>query len=183
MKKIINEFKVFIKRGNVVDLAVAVVVGAAFTAIVNSFANDLIMPLLAIVLNKVKLSDLKWHIKDEIYISYGNFLQAVINFILIAIAVFIIVKVINMARERAKKLFDGLEEVKQKIKEDKPLNRRDMWFLKKNKTSVEKIKEEIKKEEEEKRLAEEEAKKPTLTEEYLEQIRDLLKELKKEGRL
>ena len=94
MKKLINEFKEFIKRGNVVDLAVAVVIGGAFSSIVNSLVNDLIMPLIGVIIGGVNFTGLTLRVGNAV-IYYGNFLQNVINFLIIAFAIFMMVKLIN----------------------------------------------------------------------------------------
>ncbi|MCG0732666.1 large-conductance mechanosensitive channel [Lactiplantibacillus plantarum] len=90
----IKEFKEFIARGNVIDLAVGVIIGSAFTAIVKSLTDNLINPLIGIFLGKVDLSNLKFSIGDATF-KYGSFLNAIINFFIVAIVVFILVKIIN----------------------------------------------------------------------------------------
>ena len=109
-KKFIDEFKEFINRGSVIDLAVGVVVGGAFTTIVNSLVNDIIMPIASLLIGGVEFKNLKIEIhnffgtSDKAVIAYGNFLQNVVNFLLIALCVFIIVKAINRMHENAEKL-------------------------------------------------------------------------------
>jgi len=94
-------FKEFIMRGNVIDLAVAVIIGAAFTGIVNSLVNDIINPLLAAIIGKPDFTDLSFTLRGS-QIMYGSFLTAVINFLMVAGAVyFLIVKPINLAKELA----------------------------------------------------------------------------------
>jgi large conductance mechanosensitive channel len=90
----ISEFRDFINRGNVIDLAVGIVIGAAFTAIVNSLVNDLIMPLIGIILGGINFSGLTIQIGDAV-IAYGNFIQMIINFLVIAFAVFWLVRILN----------------------------------------------------------------------------------------
>ncbi len=90
----IQEFKEFISRGNVIDLAVAVIIGAAFTAIVTSLVDDIIMPIIGVILGGVDFSGLAITF-GEANITYGNFIQAVINFLLIALVLFLIVRSIN----------------------------------------------------------------------------------------
>lgn len=111
-KSFISEFKDFIKRGNVVDLAVAVVMGSSFSAIVNSLVNDIIMPFVGIIIGGINFSELSFTIKDST-VFYGKFIQAIINFLIIAMCIFIIVKIMN--RFIAKK-----EEKKEEIKEEPP---------------------------------------------------------------
>ncbi|MBE2238325.1 MAG: large-conductance mechanosensitive channel protein MscL [Caldilineaceae bacterium] len=89
-----NEFKEFISRGNVLDLAVAVVMGTAFSAIVNSMVNDVIMPLVGVALGGLDFSGLMVKI-GAAEILYGNFIQAVINFLIIATSMFLVVKAAN----------------------------------------------------------------------------------------
>ncbi|RDB64418.1 large conductance mechanosensitive channel protein MscL [Gordonibacter sp. 28C] len=104
MKKFLQEFKDFINQGNVMDLAVAVVIGAAFTAIVNSAVSDLIMPLVGALTGGVDFSDMKLYLPlgaGNSAIAYGNFINAVIQFVIIAFVVFLIVKALNKARSLA----------------------------------------------------------------------------------
>lgn len=89
-----KEFREFISRGNVIDLAVAVIIGAAFTAIVNSLVNDIITPLIGIILGGISFTDLSVTVGAAV-ITYGNFIQAVINFLIIAFVVFFIVRSVN----------------------------------------------------------------------------------------
>ena len=95
----IKEFREFISRGNVMDLAVAVIIGAAFTAIVTSLVDDIIMPIIGVVLGGVDFSSLAIQIGDAT-IMYGNFIQAIINFLLVALVIFFMVKAINSASKQ-----------------------------------------------------------------------------------
>lgn len=90
----IKEFKEFISRGNVMDLAVAVIMGAAFTAIVNSLVNDIIMPIIGVILGGKSFEKLSFSIGDSV-IKYGMFIQSIINFLLISLVIFLIVKILN----------------------------------------------------------------------------------------
>lgn len=101
--KTLDEFKKFISRGNVIDLAVGVIIGGAFTGIVNSLVTNIITPLISVVTGKVNIADLSVKVTDELVIPYGLFLQSVIDFLLIAICVFAIVKAINKVREKFEK--------------------------------------------------------------------------------
>ena len=106
MKKFFEEFKEFINQGNVMDLAVAVVIGAAFTAIVNSVVSDLIMPIISLVTGGINFSDMKIPLgdgPDAAAFTYGNFINAVIQFLIIAFVVFLIVKAMNQARTFARR--------------------------------------------------------------------------------
>ena len=94
-----KEFKKFISRGNAIDLAIAVVMGAAFTGIVRSLVNDIVVPLFGIFLGGIDFSDLSVTIGSAA-IRYGSFIQAVINFLIIAFVIFIIIKAINAFEKR-----------------------------------------------------------------------------------
>ena len=90
----LKEFKEFISRGNVVDLAIAVIIGGAFGAIVSSLVNDIIMPLVGIILGGVDFSSLSIQV-GEATILYGSFIQAIVNFVIIAFVLFLIVRSYN----------------------------------------------------------------------------------------
>ena len=90
----IKEFKEFISRGNMMDLAVGVIIGAAFTAIVNSLVKDLINPLIGLFIGKIDLSNLKFTVGEATF-KYGSFLNAIINFLIIALVVFFLIKLVN----------------------------------------------------------------------------------------
>ncbi|MEL7624991.1 MAG: large-conductance mechanosensitive channel protein MscL [Clostridiales bacterium] len=106
MKGIINEFKTFIARGNVVDLAVGIIIGTAFTAIVNALVQGIFMPVIGILVGGVNFTDLKLVLKPaaadvaEVAIAYGDFIQQVINFLIIAFVVFMMVKFINRFKKK-----------------------------------------------------------------------------------
>ena len=109
MKKFFDEFKKFISRGNVVDMAVGVIVGSAFTAIVNSLVKDVVTPFIGVLTNGVDFTQMKYIIKPavgetpEVAILYGNFIQAIVNFLIIAFVVFCMVKLINNMRAKMEK--------------------------------------------------------------------------------
>ena len=103
MKKLFKEFGDFIKRGNVIDLAVAVVVGGAFSSIVTSLVNDIIMPVIGMITGGINISEVKATVGSA-ELLYGAFLQAVINFLIIAFVLFMIIKIMNTAAEKASKL-------------------------------------------------------------------------------
>ncbi len=96
------EFKKFISRGNVIDMAVGVIVGGAFTAIVNSLVNDILMPLIGMVLAGINFKDLSVTIPwgNKPVLLFGSFIQAVITFLLTAFCVFILVKIINSLHKK-----------------------------------------------------------------------------------
>ena len=94
MKKFLEEFKAFAMRGNVMDLAVGVIIGGAFSSITTSLINDIIMPLLGIFTDSISFADLAVEVGPAV-ITYGNFIQAVLNFLVMAFVVFCLVKAIN----------------------------------------------------------------------------------------
>ncbi len=114
MKKLIREFKEFISRGNVMDMAVGVIIGSAFTAIVNSLVGDVLTPILGLITGGMDFSDLKLVLgtgENAASLNYGAFLSAVINFLLIALVIFSITKVINtLQRKKAEEVEEALEE-------------------------------------------------------------------------
>lgn len=96
--KLIKEFKDFISRGNVIDMAVGVIIGGAFTAIVNSLVQDILNPLLGLITGGVDFSTLSFTIgsgENPAVFAYGSFISAVINFLLIALVLFLMIKSIN----------------------------------------------------------------------------------------
>ena len=94
MKQFMEEFKQFIARGNVMDMAVGVIIGGAFSAITTSLINDIIMPFLGIFTGSISFADLSFTINGAV-IAYGNFIQAVLNFLIMAFVVFCIIKTMN----------------------------------------------------------------------------------------
>ncbi|MBQ7339338.1 MAG: large conductance mechanosensitive channel protein MscL [Clostridia bacterium] len=195
MKKFIGEFKKFITRGNVVDLAVGVIIGGAFTGIVNGLSNYVLKPVinwvLALVLGKdglsgavtvlspvydetTKLLDLS----KSIYIDWGAFISAIINFFIVAFVLFLIVKTINRVQEGNQKLKDELAKFKLSKEDKKELKARGIKryekekiqaYLDEKKALIEKQKEE------EARLNEEKAREERLNNPTTE---DLLKDIK-----
>ena len=107
MKKFFEEFKKFISRGNVMDLAVGVIIGGAFSAIVTSLTDNIINPLI----NCIGGAEIegKIHLIGENYIDYGAFLSSIINFIIMALIIFCMVKAVNKLMELGKKLHDDEE--------------------------------------------------------------------------
>lgn len=110
VKKEASEFKKFISRGNVIDLAVGVVVGGAFTAISNSLVKDIITPLIGIIVGGLDLSNLTFKIGDA-KIAYGSFIQSIIDFLLIAICIFVVIRLFEKLK---------LKEAKEKKVETPP---------------------------------------------------------------
>lgn len=93
------EFKTFIARGNVMDLAVGVIIGGAFSNITNSLINDIVMPLLGILTNSISFANLAVEIGPAV-VTYGNFIQAVLNFLIMALVVFCLVKALNSLHKK-----------------------------------------------------------------------------------
>lgn len=116
----LKDFKKFIIRGNVIDLAVAVIIGGAFGKIVTSFVNDVIMPLIGILLGKVDFKSLKWVIEEavgdtpEVALNYGMFIQNVIDFVIIGFVIFVMIRLI----EKLKRKPEAVPEVPAATPED-----------------------------------------------------------------
>ena len=96
----LNEFKNFAVKGNALDLAIAVVVGNAFSAVVNSLVGDVVTPLLGLLTNNVDFKTLSLALRPDVVIKYGSLLQALFNFLVITISIFIVFKAISAARKR-----------------------------------------------------------------------------------
>lgn len=198
IKQFFAEFKKFITRGNVLDMAVGVIVGGAFTAIVNGLSNNILKPLinwlLALILGKEGLKGAITMLSpayddtgalllaDSIYIDWGAFISAIINFFIIAFVLFMIVKMFNRIAEAQEKMMLGLElsDKKEiaKIRMEQKVSKKEAREI------LEKRKAELKaKKAEEERLAAEKAAadaaaaeaKATANTRLLEEIRDLLK--------
>lgn len=122
--KVLKEFKEFINRGSVVDLAVGIIIGGAFTSIVNSLVNDVVMPVVSMIIGGFDFSNLKLTIPAYIpgiepaTINYGNFITAVINFLIIAFVIFLLVRTLNKMRERAARATAKAEEKKEEEKKE-----------------------------------------------------------------
>lgn len=93
----INEFKDFIAKGNVMDMAVGIIIGAAFTAIVGSLVADIITPIIGLFMGGIDFGGLTASVGDAVF-TYGNFIMAIINFLIIAFVVFMLVKAVNKAK-------------------------------------------------------------------------------------
>ncbi len=198
MKKFFAEFKAFISRGNIIDLAIGVIIGGAFSAIVTALTNNILMPIINWILLAITggegLDQIFTYLKKvyevgedgtvlttidltkSIYIDWGAFITAIINFILIALVLFLIVKLINDTRK-------NVEENKNKFA---PLTKDEVKALKKEGKNKEEIlavaaQRKAEKEEADKKAAEEAAAaeaNAVTTEKLLAEIRDLLKEQK-----
>lgn len=110
--KVINEFKSFISRGNVVDMAVGVIIGGAFGKIVTSLVNDVLMPIIGIILGGLDFSNLTIKFNDAT-ISYGLFIQSIIDFLIIALCIFVMIKFFEKfkKKEEIKEVTKPSEEV------------------------------------------------------------------------
>lgn len=109
MKGFVGEFKQFISRGGVLDLAVAIVIGLAFTTVVNSFVDDILNAFIGAVVGKPNFNDLTLEIGDGV-IRYGSFITALINFVIIAFALFLVVKAFNSLRTKEENAPDKTEK-------------------------------------------------------------------------
>ncbi len=195
MKKFFAEFKKFITRGNIVDMSVGVIVGGAFTAIVNALSNNILKPIinwvLKLVLGKDSLSEIYTFFPDckaykdvldeagnvigqeidlskSIYIDWGAFISAIINFLLIALVLFIIVKFINQLSQSKELLAANVEKARAKQAKGRKLSKKELQLIAEDDAK-------IAAEAEAKRIADEEANKPKITtESLLAEIRDLL---------
>ena len=200
MKKFFEEFKKFITRGNVVDMAVGVIVGSSFTAIVNGLSNFVLKPIINWILSlilgangldKVYTFLVRSYVLDangvatseidltkSIYIDWGSFINAIINFFLVAFVLFTIVKIINKVREGSKKLEAEARECRPSKEDRKEMKKRGIKFSDSDAVAAY-YEEKAAKEAAEKAAAAEKARlekeaNPS-TEELLKQIRDLLK--------
>lgn len=111
MKKFFAEFKAFIARGNVMDMAVGIIVGSAFTAIVNSLVTDVFTPIIGIITGGINFASLSFGLGGA-QIAYGSFIQAIINFLIVAFVIFCLIKAINLLHRK--------EEAKEEEKPAEP---------------------------------------------------------------
>lgn len=194
MKKFFDEFKKFITRGNVIDMAVGVIVGGAFTGIVNALSNNILKPVINWIiallfgtgtmsesftfLTKVYADDGTVDLTQSIYIDWGAFINAIINFFIIAFVLFCIVKAINTVVENQKQLVGKLTVGIISMEDKKQMKSQGIKL--KDKAAVQAYFDEkarlqaIKQAEEEEKARREKEENPT-TEELLKQIRDILK--------
>jgi len=114
MKGLVSDFRKFVMRGNVLDLAVAVIIGIAFNAVVNSLVNDVIMQIIAAIVGKPNFDSLTFTIGDGI-IYYGKFLTALINFLIIAATLFVIIRAFEELQKRRRGTEEELEEAPDDI--------------------------------------------------------------------
>ena len=199
MKKFFKEFKAFISKGNVFDMAVGLIIATAFNKIVSSLVNDILMPLITWATGAASIADLSVVLKETeladgtvklLTLNYVNFLQTIIDFLIIAFSIFCMVKIVTNSQKKFKELGDAViksssKEYKAERKAVKALakeqNRpfKEVWKEHeedKQKQAEEKAK--LEAEEKAKKELEEKLANPT-TEDLLKDIRDLLKENKK----
>jgi len=104
--KILNDFKAFALKGNVIDMAVGIIIGAAFSKIVTSLVNDIIMPPIGLLVGGVNFSDLKVVMKEAtevtpaVTLNYGQFIQVIFDFLIVAAAIFMVIRVISIAKRK-----------------------------------------------------------------------------------
>ena len=154
MRKLWAEFKKFISRGSVIDLAVGMVIGSAFTKIVTSLVNDILMPLIALAVGKTHLAELVWVLKktpvlgedgaqvvvdgvaqfNTITLNYGTFIQVIIDFLLIALSLFLLLKLFNAVKDHAKNSKERIKELTDKMEHNQELSKKESkWFRKQTK--------------------------------------------------
>ena len=196
MKKFFQEFKAFISKGNVFDMAVGLIIATAFNKIVSSLVNDIIMPLVTWGTGAASLADLslplRWEIVDGVKTvtlswAYGNFIQTIIDFLIIAFSVFMMVKVVNTSRKKLEELNNMIvaeskkerrlekKKIKQKAKEEnRPF--KVVWneYLEEKKKQAEEQAKQLEIEKAEK-AKQDRIDNPT-QEDLLKEIRDLIKE-------
>ncbi|MBQ2723782.1 MAG: large conductance mechanosensitive channel protein MscL [Clostridia bacterium] len=125
------DFKKFIAKGNVIDMAVGVVIASAFTKIVNSFVNDVLMPLISLIVGNVDVTDWKWVIAEAVYdaegllvsaevaLRYGVFIQAIIDFLIVAFCLFMAIRILMFVQNKAKEVGEVAQKALSKDKEEK----------------------------------------------------------------
>ena len=132
MKKFFTDFKAFIAKGNIIDMAVGVVIGGAFGKIVTSLVNDIIMPALSLVMGNKSIADLKYVITEaeiepltqkvltpEVAIKYGNFIQLIIDFLIVALCIFCVLRVLMRINNKLREKELEEEAAKKKAEEEK----------------------------------------------------------------
>jgi large conductance mechanosensitive channel len=128
----LNEFKKFAMRGNVIDLAVGVIIGGAFGKIVSSLVNDIIMPIIAMLVGRVSVADLAYK-----SVKYGGFLQSIIDFLIIAFSIFMFIKFLSRfkKKEEAIKVEVKIDKQEELLTEIRDLLKAEKEFSRKNETS------------------------------------------------
>lgn len=143
MKSFLEEFKKFALKGNVVDMAVGVVIGTAFSNIVNSLVNDIFMPIIASLTGKVALDDLKVVVNgldgNSVSINYGTFIQNIVNFVIIALCLFLVVRAMNRVKDAINKPEEVVAEEPKQSEELIALNKIVDLLEDKKKTTTKKV--------------------------------------------
>lgn len=183
MRKFFKDFKAFISKGNIIDLAVAVVVGGAFGKITTSLVNDIIMPLISTVIGSLNFKDLKWIITPadeiagtaEVAVCYGNFIQTTIDFLIISFFIFLALRILMNSKNTLKKLEKQVK--KNKISEEDKQKLKDLGIDLKDRKACALALANIREEENKQKLLAE-ANKPKIEsqEDILKDIRSLLQE-------
>ena len=135
-----KEFKKFAIKGNVIDLAIGVIIGGAFGKIVTSIVNDIIMPLFGVILGKINLKELKWIVQQadeskglaELSVMYGNFLQNIVDFLIISFSIFLFVKLIEKLKRKEEETAPEPEPPKPSREEELLTEIRDLLKEKNN---------------------------------------------------
>jgi len=181
MKKFFADFKKFISRGNILDMAVGVIIGAAFGKIVTSLVNDILMPLITWACGANSLAELSIPLRTDaegvvtLAWNYGNFIQTIIDFLIIAFSIFLVLRIVMKSQEKFKQLDKTLKKNTLNKREKQILRERGIDFKDKKALKAAMLalhEEERLKAEEEKALAE--ANKPESQDKILKDIRDLL---------
>ena len=130
----VKEFKEFIARGNVIDLAVGVIIGAAFGKIVTSLVNDILMPILGLILGGIDFTGLSITVGDA-KIMYGNFIQSTIDFLIVAFCIFLMVKAVNkvMRKDEKDTTEENVEDIEEAVNDEVKLLEEIRDLLKKKK--------------------------------------------------
>ncbi len=143
MKKMLNEFKKFISKGNVVDLAVGVVIGGAFSKIVSSLVNDIIMPLIGVIIGGINFTNLSLKVGDAT-INYGMFIQNIIDFLIISFCIFLVVKALNTLDDMTKKKIGKLKK-EEKVEKKEEIVSEEILLLREISNSLKKQNKNVKK--------------------------------------
>lgn len=133
IRSFFKEFKAFAVKGNVMELAIAVVIGGAFGKIVTSLVNNIITPLMGLLLGGVNFAGLSYKVENAV-ISYGDFIQSIIDFIIVALAIFLFMKAINKAQQAVKARIEAGE----KVEEVQPVPSEEVLLLREIRDSLKK---------------------------------------------
>ncbi len=185
MKKFFSDFKKFITKGNVVDMAVAVIIGAAFNKIVSSLVADVITPLISLATGNVSFVELKWVLREAtetvpaLTLNYGQFIQYIIDFLIIGFTVFVMVRIFTKLKESADINANMTKLVQEKFNNGEELSKMEKrWYKRYKKHNPDKAPKTLEEQEASKVLVTPEVKEPTETE-LLQAILDELKSNKK----